>query len=159
MRGLSKRVFSRGFVPGTLRRWVHQRRHQIATWELVAALFAVWFFLRLPARLSACHLRINLFIDSDVALGTLLRGTFRQSYRNDLVTGIWFEAAAPSCAAPRMTGSFEVESGRCLGVFLHRHGVLGAQVALHATSVMALSLTPPWHSSSLIPGHFGSSDR
>ena len=38
-------------------------------------------------------------------------------------------------------------------------GVLGAQVALHATLVMALSLTPPWHSSSLIPGHFGSSDR
>ena len=92
--GLSKRVFSRGFVPGPLRRWVHQRRHQITTWELVAALCAVWYFLRLPARLSACHLQINLFIDSDVALGTLLRGMSRQSHWNDLVTGIWFEAAA-----------------------------------------------------------------
>ena len=92
--GLSKRIFSRGFVPGPLRRWVHQRRHQIATWELLAALCAVWYFLRLLARLSACHLQINLFIDSDVALGTLLRGTSRQSYWNDLVTGIWFEAAA-----------------------------------------------------------------
>ena len=36
--GLSKRVFSRGFVPAPLRRWVHQRRQEIATWELVAAL-------------------------------------------------------------------------------------------------------------------------
>ena len=156
---LSKRVFSRGFVPRPLRRWVHRRRQQIATWKLVAALCAVWYFLRSPARLSACHLQIHLFIDSDVALGTLLRGTSRQSYWNDLDTGIWFEAAAQSSAAPRMTGSFEVESGRCLGAFLHRHEVLGAQVALHATSLMALSLTPPWHSFSLIPGHFGSSDR
>ena len=92
--GLSKRVFSRGFVPGPLRRWVHYRRQQIATWELVAALCAVWYFLRSPARLSACHLQINLFLDSNVALGTLLRGTSRQSDWNDLVTGIWFEAAA-----------------------------------------------------------------
>ena len=67
--GLSKRVFSRGFVPGPLRLWVHQRRQQIATWELVAALCAVWYFLKSPARLSACHLQINLFIDSDVGLG------------------------------------------------------------------------------------------
>ena len=92
--GLSKRVFSRGEVPGPLRRWVHRRRQQIATWELVAALCAVWYFLKSPARLSACHLQINLFIDSNVALGTLLRGTSRQSDWNDLVTGIWFEAAA-----------------------------------------------------------------
>ena len=92
--GLSKRVFSRGFVPEPLRQWVHQRRQQIATWELVAALCAVWYFLKSPARLSACHLQINLFIDSHVALGTLLRGTSRQSDWNDLVTGIWFEAAA-----------------------------------------------------------------
>ena len=92
--GLSKRVFSRGFVPGPLRRWVHYRRQQIATWELVAALCAVWYFLKSPARLSACHLQINLFLDSNVALGTLLRGTSRQSDWNDLVTGIWFEVAA-----------------------------------------------------------------
>ena len=92
--GLSKRVFSREFVPEPLRQWVQQRRQQIATWELVAALCAVWYFLRSPARLSACHLQINLFIDSNVALGTLLRGTSRQSDWNDLVAGIWFEAAA-----------------------------------------------------------------
>ena len=39
-------------------------------------------------------MQINLFIDSNVALGTLLRGTSRQSDWNDLVAGIWFEAAA-----------------------------------------------------------------
>ena len=157
--GLSKRVFSRGFVPRPLRRWMHRRRQQITTWELVATLCAVWYFLGSPARLSESHLQIHLCIDTNVALGTLLRGTSRQSYWNDLDTGIWFEPAAQSSAAPRMTGSFEVESDRCFGAFLPRHGVLGAQVALHATSLMALSLTPPWHSSSLIPGHFGSSDR
>ena len=92
--GLSKRVFSRELVPFPLRQWVQRRRQQIATWELVAALCAVWYFLRSPARLSACHLQINLFIDSNVALGTLLRGTSRQSDWNDLVAGIWFEAAA-----------------------------------------------------------------
>ena len=92
--GLSKRVFSREFVPEPLRQWVQQRQQQIATWELVPALCAVWYFLRSPARLSACHLQINLFIDSNVALDTLLRGTSRQSDWNDLVAGIWFEAAA-----------------------------------------------------------------
>ena len=96
---------------------MHRRRQQIATWELVATLCAVWYFLRSPARLSASHLQIHLFIDSNVALGTLLRGTSRQSSCNDLDTGIWFEVAAQSSAAPRMTGSFEVESGRCLGAF------------------------------------------
>ena len=60
-------------------------------------------FLRSPARLSASHLQIHLFIDSNVALGTLLRGTSRQSYWNDLDTDIWFEAAAQSSAAPHMT--------------------------------------------------------
>ena len=39
--------------------------------SLLQALCAVWYFLRSPARLSACHLQINLFIDSNVALGTL----------------------------------------------------------------------------------------
>ena len=67
----------------------------------------------------------------------------------DLDTDSWFEAAAQSSAAPHMTIPCVFASSR----------VLSAQVALHATSLMALSLTPPWHSSSLIPGHFGSSDR
>jgi len=92
--GLATRVFSREFVPTPLRQWVRHRHTQIATWELVAALCAVWYFLRSPARLSACQLQINLFLDSTVALGTLLRGTSRQSDWNDLVTDIWFEAAA-----------------------------------------------------------------
>ncbi len=92
--GLSKRVFSGELVPIPLRQWEQRRRTQIAIWELVATLCAVWCFLRSPVGLSACHLQINLFIDSNVALGTLLRGTSRQSDWNDLVAGIWFEAAA-----------------------------------------------------------------
>ena len=47
--------------------------------------------------------QIHLVLDSNVALGTLLRGPFRQSYRNDLDTGFWFEVAAQSSAAPHMT--------------------------------------------------------
>ena len=141
--GLSKREFSRGFVPRPLRRWVHRRRHQIATWELVAALCAVWYFLRLPARLSACHLQINCLLTR--TWNTVARYVppviLERSCHWHLIRG-----GSSSSAAPRMTGSFETESGRCSGAFLHRHGVLGAQVALHATSLKALSLTPPWHS-------------
>ena len=88
-----QRLFARCVVPVGLRRWVHRRRQQVATWELVAALSAVWYFLESPARVGACNLQINLFIDSNVAVGTLLRGTSRQSDWNDLIEGIWFQAA------------------------------------------------------------------
>ena len=137
---------------------MHRRQQQIATWKLVAVFCAVWFFLRSPARLSASHLQIHLFIDSNMALSTLLCGTSRQSYWNDLDTDIWFEAAAQNRAAPHMTIPSKINLADAQVRFASS-GVLGAQVALHATLVMALSLTPPWHSSSLIPGHFGSSDR
>ena len=107
-------------------------------------------FLRSQARLRASH-----FSDSFVYL-------FKRGLRHtvawyvqpvttgkDLDTDSWFEVTAQSSAVPHMTIPCVFASSR----------VLSAQVALHATSLMALSLTPPWHSSSLIPGHFGSSDR
>ena len=50
-------------------------------------------FLEVTCQVTS-HFQIHLFLDSNVALGTLLRGTSRQSYWNDLDTGIWFEAAA-----------------------------------------------------------------
>ena len=33
-----QRLFARSTLPSALRRWVHRRRQQVATWELVAAL-------------------------------------------------------------------------------------------------------------------------
>ena len=60
-------------------------------------------FLEVTCQVKRVHLQIHLFVDSNVALGTLLRGTSRQSYWNDLDTDIWFEAAAQSSAAPHMT--------------------------------------------------------
>ena len=80
-------------VPASLRKWVHRRKQQVSTWELVAAISALWYFLESPFGVQACNLQINLFIDSNVALGTLLRGTSRQSDWTDLVHGIWFQAA------------------------------------------------------------------
>ena len=128
---------------------MHRRRQQIATWKLVASLCAVWFLLRSPARLSASHLQIHLFIDSDVALGTLLRGTSRQSYCNELDTGFWFEIAAQTSAVPRMTGSFEDESGRVRFASSWNVGCSGCSsynvsdgTVTHST--LTLVLADPW---------------
>ena len=88
----SCRRFASAEVPPSLRQWVLRRRSQIATWELVAALCAVWHFLA-DSVLNSATLQINLFIDSNVALGTLLRGSSRQRDWNELVKGIWFETA------------------------------------------------------------------
>ena len=51
-------------------------------------------FLDSSWRIGDGRLQINLFIDSNVALGTLLRGTSRQPDLNDLVTDIWFQTAS-----------------------------------------------------------------
>ena len=88
------KLFAKSDVPLTLRRWVHYRKQQISTWELVAALCALWSFLGSSSRVGSSRLQINLFIDSNVALGTLLRGTSRQTDLNELVTDIWFQAAS-----------------------------------------------------------------
>ena len=88
------REWSAAVVPKTLRRWVCWRRTQIATWELVAALCAVWSFLRQPRVCSDHGVQINVFIDSAVALGTLLRGSSRQQDWNALVAGLWFEVVS-----------------------------------------------------------------
>ena len=89
-----QRLFARCTVPSALRRWVHRRRQQVATWELVAALCALWYFLASSSRVGACNLQINLFIHSNVVLGTLLRWSSRQSEWNALIEGIWFQAAS-----------------------------------------------------------------
>ena len=88
-----RRVFARCKVPAALCRWVCRRKTQVATWELVAALCALWHIFG-DAALDAQSMQINLFIDSNVALGTLLRGASRQQDWNELVSGIWFEAAS-----------------------------------------------------------------
>jgi hypothetical protein len=68
---------------------VKPRRQQIGTWELIAAVCGLWHaFSQLPQALE-----IFLFVDSNPALGALVRGTSRQVDWNALVTSIWFAAA------------------------------------------------------------------
>jgi hypothetical protein len=86
-----QKVFASARVPRWLNQWACFRRQQIATWELVAAVCALWYFFESAA--NAGGLDIVLFIDSTVALGTLLRGCSRQRDWNDIVSGIWFAAA------------------------------------------------------------------
>ena len=80
-------------VPARLQRWVRHRKTQIATWELIAALCALWRFLQHSRLCVGQGVQINLFVDSNVALGTLLRGSSRQQDWNDLVQDLWFQVA------------------------------------------------------------------
>ena len=83
------KVFARAWVPRWLRTRVKPRRQQIGTWELIAAVCGLWHaFSQLPQALE-----IFLFVDSNPALGALVRGTSRQVDWNALVTSIWFAAA------------------------------------------------------------------
>ena len=59
---------------------------------MVAALCALRSVLKGPEEVE-----IILFVDSAVALGTLLRGASRQSDWNALVGDLWFAAAAVGC--------------------------------------------------------------
>ena len=61
---------------------------QVATWELVAALAGIRQLLD-----GRAALEVVVFVDSKVALGTLLRGASRQRDWNDLIGDIWFHAA------------------------------------------------------------------
>jgi hypothetical protein len=88
----SYRVFSRATIPPWLKRWVHRRRNQVATWELVAAVSALWFLFD-ELRRPGPQWEVQMFIDSIAALGTLLRGSSRQEDWNTLVTELWFRTA------------------------------------------------------------------
>ena len=75
-------------APSDLRRWLHTRKTQVAAFELVAALNAVY------AVLAVSHdIELNVFIDSSAALGVLRRGTSRQSDYNELVAELWYAVA------------------------------------------------------------------
>jgi len=80
-------------VPSKLRKWVCYRQNQIATWELAAAICGLWQFLAGPNRIAE-DTEIHLFVDNNVALGTLMRGSSRQKDWNELVMDIWFQTAA-----------------------------------------------------------------
>ena len=86
-----RKFFASVPVPGWLARWACPRQQQIHTWELVAAVCALWHFFSLPEGVAG--LDVVIFIDSTVALGTLLRGCSRQRDWNAMVAGMWFAAA------------------------------------------------------------------
>ena len=67
------------------------RRQQIHAWELAAAARALWHLFSLPE--GAAGLDDIIFLDSTVALGTLLRGCSRQRDWNATVAGTWSAAA------------------------------------------------------------------
>ena len=71
------------------------REVQIATWELVAAVCALWHFL--DGHSIEDGTEIQLFVDSTVALGTLVRGSSRQPDWNSLVAELWFQTAVRCC--------------------------------------------------------------
>jgi len=89
----NSRRYSSVLVPKALRRWVCYRKNQIATWELAAAICGLWQFLAGAAQIVD-GTEIHLFVDNNVALGTLMRGSSRQKDWNELVTDIWFQTAA-----------------------------------------------------------------
>ncbi len=68
------------------------RRNQVATWELVSALCALWDAVDALAE-DGPQWEVHLFVDNTVAKGTLLRGSSRQRDWNALVSEVWFRAA------------------------------------------------------------------
>jgi len=91
----SHRLYSRTVVPTSLRKWARFRKNQIATWELAAAICGLWYFLAGPQQLDP-GAEIQMFVDSTVALGTLMRGCSRQKDWNAMVADIWFRTAVCS---------------------------------------------------------------
>ena len=61
---------------------------QVASWELVAALAGIDQVLR-----ERTGVEVIAFIDSEVALGTLLRGSSREPDWNALIGEVWLRAA------------------------------------------------------------------
>ena len=110
----SRRRYAAAGVPAALRGWVVRRKvqalaraaagrrtrglrgacgAQVATWELVAALCALGTVLA-----EYDDIEIVCFIDSAVALGTVVRGASRQPDWNALVGNLWLGAATKGCA-------------------------------------------------------------
>jgi len=89
----TERMYSNTWIPGWLHKWVHYRKSQIATWELIAALTALFHVFHRIQK-SKTQIEINLFVDSTVALGTIIRGSSRQSDYNTLVMQLWFRCAS-----------------------------------------------------------------
>ena len=88
-------LFSAAWVPNWLRRRMLPRRTQVASWELVALLCALWVLI---SRCAGRNVEIHCFVDSMVAKGTLLRGASKQADWNALVTELWFQIAAHNIA-------------------------------------------------------------
>jgi hypothetical protein len=87
-----EKLYAHALVPPWLSKLVVPRQKQIATWELVAALSAIWALLeRLES--AGAQWEVHVFIDSTAALGTLLRGSSRQTDWNSLVSEIWLRTA------------------------------------------------------------------
>ena len=84
-----RRLWSASAVPDAVWRWARYRKNQVATWELMAAICALHWLL--------CEqlgdLEVLLFVDNQTALGTLVRGSSRQSDWNDLIGDLWFRVA------------------------------------------------------------------
>ena len=76
-------------VPAAAKRWALQRKNQIGTWELMAAICALKLVL---ARLQG-DFEILAFVDNTSALGALLRGCSRQADWNELIGELWFSVA------------------------------------------------------------------
>jgi hypothetical protein len=87
------KVYSEIVAPCWLRRWVQPRKVQVATWELIAALCALWSLLS-KLKSQGPQWEILLFVDSSVALGTLLKGCSRQRDWNSLVADLWFHTSS-----------------------------------------------------------------
>ena len=83
------RIWAAASVPAAARRWARPRRTQIALWELLAAICSLQFLIE--NGLKDCE--VVSFIDSTVALHTLIRGASRQNDYNDVVNDFWFTVA------------------------------------------------------------------
>ena len=85
----SARLWAAARVPEAAVAWARPRRTQISLWELVAAVCSVQILI--DRGLQDCE--VVLFIDSNVALHTLVRGASRQDDYNAVVADFWFEVA------------------------------------------------------------------
>ena len=81
--------FATASVPNRALQWVHFRKNQIGTWELLAAVCALqWIVAR-----AGQDVEVVCFVDNRTALGSILRGCSRQSDWNDLIGDLWLQAA------------------------------------------------------------------
>ena len=89
--GGTVRKWAASSIPASLRRRACHRKTQIATWEPVAAVCALWAVLEDVVKMEATEM--YMFIDSSSALGCFMRGSARRPDWNALVQHLWFETA------------------------------------------------------------------